>query len=285
LLRDRAGRLVPSTLEAPAMSAIRSVAVAATTAAALVLAGAGASAQQRLSAADLYTLPGIAPARSAPDRPFHPRAQRGAQGTPEERARAMFDHGVELADRLQWAEAAEAFERSYAILPRPGTLRNLGLAHRALGRYTAAIHEIEQFLREGQADPALRTEMLGLITEMRGQLATLAVNPSASGATVTLDEQRVPPGQSIEADPGNHVVSVTAAGYLRNAQTVTLGRAEHRALDVRLERAAGGGILAQWWFWTIVGVVVAGGVATAIVLGSHEADPDCGTLHLCVMPR
>ncbi|MGF1466364.1 MAG: tetratricopeptide repeat protein [Sandaracinaceae bacterium] len=39
-------------------------------------------------------------------------------------------------------------------------------------------------------------------------------------------------------------------------------------LRIAVPEATGGGVLAQWWFWTIVGLVVAGGVATAVALAA-----------------
>lgn len=212
--------------------------------------------------------------------------QRGAPNALEERARQAFEEGIRYADELQWAQAAEAFERSYAILPRPSTLRNLGLAHRALGRYTLAIAELERFLQEGSPDAETRGEIEPLIGEMRAQLATITIHPSVPEAQVMLDERRVQAGEAITTDPGTHVVTVSANGYVRSAQTITLGRGENRQIDVRLERrGGGGGILAQWWFWTGVGVLAAGGVALGIVLGSREAEPDCGSLNICLTPR
>jgi tetratricopeptide (TPR) repeat protein len=211
---------------------------------------------------------------------------RGAQSTSsdEQRARQRFEAGVRYADSLQWAEAADAFEESYRLFPRPATLRNLGLAHRALGRYMRAIDELQRFLQEAHPDADVSAQVNQIITEMRGQLATVTIVPSVSGAQITLDNQAVHANEEIQTDPGNHVVAATASGYARSGQTFTLQRAEQRRIDLRLERA-GGGILSQWWLWTIVGVVVAGGVAVAIVAASHEEMPNCGTLDVCISPQ
>jgi hypothetical protein len=221
-------------------------------------------------------------ARTLPAAPRAPERAAQVQGNPEA-SRAAFERGVRFADELAWQQAAEAFEESYRLYPRPGTLYNLGLAHRALGRYTRAIDELQRFLQEGSPSADVRAQVEQVIGEMRQNLAHLTITPSVANATITLDEQPVTAGEVIDTDPGNHVVSVTAPGFTRNAQTVTLARGETRQLDVQLERA-GGGILSQWWLWTAVGVVVAGGVAASVVLLSHEAAPDCGLLNVCITP-
>ncbi|MEI8254892.1 MAG: hypothetical protein WCJ30_04390 [Deltaproteobacteria bacterium] len=266
-------------------------------------------AQQTHAAADYYRLPanaadavGVLPttavaddvnARASDALPAptsravtHPTS-RGAQSasTDAVRARERFESGVRFADSLQWSEAAEAFEESYRLLPRPGTLRNLGLAHRALGRYMRALEELQQFLAESSPTPDVRTQVGSIIGDMRAQLATLTIVPSVSGAQLTLDNQPVRANEEIQTDPGNHVIAATSAGYARAAQTLTLRRSESRRYELRLERAGGGFPLAPVLGGTIGGVVVVGLVVLSVVLLSHEAAPDCGTLHVCVSPQ
>jgi hypothetical protein len=253
----------------------------------LSLAGGTALAQQSPRAArEFVALPySVASSAFGAERPASPRPARAAQTAGNaEASRAAFERGVHLADELAWQQAAEAFEESYRLYPRPGTLYNLGLTHRALGQYTRAIDELGRFLEQGNPSAEVREQVAQVLEEMRHNLARLTITPSVPSATVTLDEQPVSAGTAIATDPGNHIVSVSAPGYTRNAQMVTLTRGETRQLDVRLERA-GGGVLSQWWFWTAVGVVVAGGVAASVVLLSHEEPPNCGTLNVCIMPQ
>ena len=212
-------------------------------------------------------------------------AERGSQaaGDPQTRARVAFERGVHLAGELQWAEAAESFEESYRLVPRPTTLQNMALAHRALGRYTRSIEELQQFLTQGNPTPDARTEVDRLIREMRGQLARVTINPSVATATITLDDRPVRAGEQVLADPGNHVVAVTASGYNRNATQFTLARGEQRVLPVRLEQPSH--VSRPLIVVVAVAVVAAIVVPILVVVLSHEADPDCGSLNTCVTPR
>lgn len=222
------------------------------------------------------------PARAA--RPQRHSAVLAQSSDAQSRARARFEDGRRFAAQLEWAQAAQAFEESYQLFPRPNTLFNLGLAHRALGQYLRAINELERFLQEANPTPAERAEVSEALDSMRARLAHLTVAPNVENARITIDGNAVEPNTSVTLDPGNHVVEVTAQGYVRNAQTITLRQSESRRLDVRLERTGGipvGAVIG------IVGGVVAAGV-TAVVLGvvlSREEDPYCGTLNYCIMPQ
>ena len=39
--------------------------------------------------------------------------------------------------------------------------------------------------------------------------------------------------------------------------------------------ASSGPVYTKWWFWTLIGVVVVGGVVTAVALGSGTSKPSC----------
>ncbi len=71
----------------------------------------------------------------------------------------------------------------------------------------------------------------------------------------------------VRATPGEHELVARGDGYYEQRVPMTLALGDRR--DVELEMKSTPGILSKWWFWTGIGVVIAGGVATAIVL-THE---------------
>lgn len=221
---------------------------------------------------------------------------------PVDDARALFEQGVRAADAQRWAEAAEAFERSYALVPRPATLRNLGLADRSLGRYARAIRELERFLASRTAPPPIVREVQRLVDEMRTRVGMLSVTTDPTTASVTLDGDAITPGETQIVDPGRHLVVATARAYNRAEERFTLAPGERRSVTLTLAPAAvtqavlptphaptpatqHESVLTRWWFWTAIGAVVAGGVAASVVLLSSDASPDCGTLGRCLTPR
>lgn len=87
-----------------------------------------------------------------------------------------------------------------------------------------------------------------------------------------------------EADlpPGQHRVSVQAEGAGRLMRTVSLAAGETLRIEYRPSLATEGSVGAAvvvarpwyktWWFWTGTGAVVAGGVATAVILAAQGPD-------------
>jgi len=108
-----------------------------------------------------------------------------------------------------------------------------------------------------------------LTPKKRDALVVVRTTPSAD---VLFDGRAL--GRSplqVRATPGEHELVARADGYYEERVPMTLALGDRR--DVELELKSTPGILSKWWFWTSVGVVIAGGVATAFVLtkeGPHS---------------
>ena len=72
----------------------------------------------------------------------------------------------------------------------------------------------------------------------------------------------------VRATPGSHELVARGDGYYEQRVPMTLALGDRR--DVELEMRSTPGIASKWWFWTGIGVVIAGGVATAIVLTTEK---------------
>jgi hypothetical protein len=106
--------------------------------------------------------------------------------------------------------------------------------------------------------------------------ATLTVSSGVRGAVVSVDgKRRGPAPAEVVLTPGSHVVVVQRDGYdpAERVQVLRAGERRRLALDPTPQTP----LVARWWFWTGIGVAVAGGVATAIAL-STESPPDRGDL-------
>ncbi len=100
--------------------------------------------------------------------------------------------------------------------------------------------------------------------------------PRVVGASVSVDgkpEGTVPTEMYLA--PGAHQLSLTHAGYKTAQSSLVVAAGERKTLDLALEAETP--ITKKWWFWTGVGVVVAGVVATVIVL-TTERSPDSGSV-------
>jgi hypothetical protein len=104
----------------------------------------------------------------------------------------------------------------------------------------------------------------------RDRAGVLTVRSAVPGAHVFVDG--TPLGASPAEAPleaGTHTVRVQAKGYDDVQTTVVLGTGEHKELP--LDPTKPPGILSKWWFWTGVGVVLAGAVVTTIALTTEKA--------------
>ena len=72
----------------------------------------------------------------------------------------------------------------------------------------------------------------------------------------------------MRATPGSHELVARGDGYYEQRVPMTLALGDRR--DVELEMKSTPGIASKWWFWTGIGVVIAGGIATAIVLTTEK---------------
>jgi tetratricopeptide (TPR) repeat protein len=120
------------------------------------------------------------------------------------------------------------------------------------------------------------------------------ITSSQPGTAVDIDGQ--PRGLApleLELSPGGHQLQARANGFDPYRAEVTLAAGQERNIDIELQRpnaavvaalaAAGPSaqpapLYGRWWFWTAVGVVVAGGVATALLLKQGVASPHSGGL-------
>jgi hypothetical protein len=74
--------------------------------------------------------------------------------------------------------------------------------------------------------------------------------------------------------PGQHMLIAEAEGYQTEKVPMTLALGDRRELDIELHKPPS--IITRWWFWTAIGAVVAGSVATYFIVTTERA-PTPGT--------
>jgi hypothetical protein len=121
-----------------------------------------------------------------------------------------------------------------------------------------------------------RTTVLDITLLSKADRGVLAVRSPVSGALVTVDGT---PFGSVPTEtpvgPGAHRIQVTHDGFHPADSSAVVAAGERKEVNVPLE--AIDPIYKKWWFWTGVGVVVAGGVAITVAALS-ERSPDKGSI-------
>ncbi|GAB4205875.1 MAG: hypothetical protein OHK0013_22030 [Sandaracinaceae bacterium] len=220
-------------------------------------------------------------------------------------AREQFRAGVQAAQEERWHDAADAFQRSYELSPRPLTLLNLAGAYAQTGRLVEAVEAYRMFLMERQGVSArMRADAEAQLADIEPRVprARISVLGIQEGDVVRLDEYELSTAsleQPLPVNPGAHTVAlereghepivVTFEGRESDVTAVLVdARAPEPAPDERGTTGLGRGsvappspgrsIVEEPAFWIVVGsVLVAGGVVTGVVLGTQSA-PTVGNL-------
>jgi tetratricopeptide (TPR) repeat protein len=166
----------------------------------------------------------------------------------------------------RYQDALDLFARLYAETLHPNYLRNIGRCYQNLGEADRAITTFRDYLRKAKAlAPGERAEIEGYIKDMQElkrqqeALAPPAVAPAPP-----------PPAAPVEPPTNAEALISTPAGTATETPA-SPGAGETRAFYQR------------WWFWAIVGGVVAAGVGGAAAAGafSRTRDASCPSGDTC----
>lgn len=189
-------------------------------------------------------------------------------------ARALFERGVELFAVREYEAALDAFQQSYDLAPVGSVLYNIGMSQMALQRYVESIETLRRFLDGGGAiDPESRREAEAAIAEMESRLGEVRITVDAPGVEVILDDSRVEPEQmsGLRVRAGRHSLRVTAPRYLEETRQIDVPSGGLTVVNISLEPDPAFRqevpLVRRWWFWTVIGAVVAAGTATGLAVG------------------
>lgn len=124
--------------------------------------------------------------------------------------------------------------------------------------------------------PGGETVRLELNLVPRAGSTVLLVRSPVVGARIAIDRRDVgsAPAEQV-VPPGAHRIDVAHPDYEPATVSTVLAPGEKKTVNVALEGKKP--ITAQWWFWTGIGVVVAGTV-TAIIVHNIERPADSGDI-------
>lgn len=141
------------------------------------------------------------------------------------------DKGVKLFQDKNYVAAIVEFEAAYKVRPKASPLINISLCHKGMFHYPKAIAALEQALAKHSdtMDPGDIKAAKDAITEMRDLLAYVSIKVDPPTATVTIDDEELPPGalaSPVPLGPGPHRITARAEGYSSGEQTVSVASGE-----------------------------------------------------------
>jgi tetratricopeptide (TPR) repeat protein len=178
-------------------------------------------------------------------------------------AKAHYEKATSAYALGRFAEAAEEYEKAFALKLDGALLYNAAQAHRLAGNKPRALMLYQNYMRVF-ADASNRDEVKRYILDLQRQIEEEAKNPPKpeaprSAPPVAVAPPATPPPVATPA-PTNSAPPTTA--------TPALVATPSRAADKPVTKRA--------WFWaTMAGavVVVAAGVTLGVVLGSPDKNP------------
>jgi len=227
---------------------------------------------------------------------------------------ALVERGIALRESGDDVAALALFQQAHATAPTPRNTAQLALCEQALGRWVDAHTHLAAALAASN-DPWIarnRGSLGGAFRSIGEQVGRLEVLGGVTGAVVRLGASEIgtlPLAGPVTVLVGRTPLEVIAPGFAPFSTEVTVRAGELTRQSVTLSpRAAptpeqtardapastvdattsdpssppqtptdGGSIATRWWFWTIVGVAVAGGiVATVLITRDGEVEPPLG---------
>jgi hypothetical protein len=205
---------------------------------------------------------------------------------------AHADHAGEMKAREAFAagrydEALQTFAKLYAETLNPIYLRNIGRCQQKLKQPDKAIDAFHDYLIKGgkkiSADE--KAEINGYIKAMEALRDEQAAKQQATPPVAPV--QPIPPAQGEGPPPGYTAQPATAYPGTEGAPAAYPPGGDQQpsgalvAQPAQPQSASSGPVYSKWWFWTIIGAVVIGGVVTAVALSGGTSKPDCPVGVIC----
>jgi len=206
-------------------------------------------------------------------------SRAGAAEEKKTEARRLYDEATAAFGVGNYAEAAEKYEASFKLHPDAALLYNAAQAYRMAGNNDKALllyKNYVMFYPNEKNVPNVQQQITKLQEAIAAQHKAqtqppTTTEPPSSGAVT-------PPSPSAVAAPPPPAPEQPAAPPATPpppAAAVPPPSAPAASLVASPAPATGGEepIYKKWWLWTAVGVVVIGGVVTAIALSSGSSTP------------
>jgi hypothetical protein len=177
------------------------------------------------------------------------------------KAKRHFEQGQRLFTVSRYREALEEFKEAFVAVQDPVFLFNIAQSHRLLGERGEALRFYRRFLESRPAPPAQER------ARAQKWIAELEAEESRGPAQAT--SPTLPP----PAEGASPATAPTASAPLPALAPPREPEATAPPVDVQETHAP---LHKRWWLWAGVGAaVVAGGIATALVLGGG-GNTTCG---------
>lgn len=195
----------------------------------------------------------------------------------------LFKQGIADFDGGYYTKAIERFKAALKLFPSPKIHTRIALCYKWLGNFLKALEHYELFLKEFPQDPktdadkelraSVQTKEIPRLLKMIAQVKVVMEGPL--GAEIRINGRPVgtaPLNREFRLNPGPIAVTATLQGYYGFKRDLDVPRGQSAEVTITLVKIKpkvirkvitirSTPIYKRWWFWTVIGTVVAGGAA------------------------
>jgi hypothetical protein len=251
------------------------------------------SASTKLSFLLMALVLGIAtPALAAPGPT--PAPTPGTGGVSDEdkaKARVLFKQGIGKFDEGYYQAALSLFSKALALYPNPKIHTRIALCHKWLGSNLKALEHYEKFLKtvpkmpDKPKDRVLYIKVKTEVKNLRNLISQLQIDiRGPTGAEVRINGRLLgtaPLSRLIRLKPGAVNITTISKGFYTFKRDLKLFPSQTQTVKIKMIKIKtktkiiirpAKPVWKRWWFWTAIGVVVAGttGLAVGLTVTSTE---------------
>ncbi len=145
-------------------------------------------------------------------------------------AARRFDRGLSLFNEGDNAGALAEFKQTYALMPNPIVLYNIGLVYAAMGRPVDAVDALSAVASSDALSPEQKTRAQSTLTDQQARIGRVSVVTVPDGARIDVDGVEVaktPLSAPLRVAEGSHVIGAVAEGYAHaHKEIVVAGNAD-----------------------------------------------------------
>jgi hypothetical protein len=168
---------------------------------------------------------------AAPKASAAPKADAAPKTDPAKAEAAQrFDRGLTLFNEGDNAGALAEFKQTYALMPNPIVLFNIGLVYAAMARPVDAVDALSAVVGSSTLSPEQHDRAQKTLEDQQARIGRLSITTVPDGARIDLDGVEVaktPLSAPLRVAEGTHVIGAVAEGYAHvHKEVVIAGNAD-----------------------------------------------------------
>jgi len=152
-------------------------------------------------------------------------------------AAQRFDRGLQLFNEGDNAGALAEFKQTYALMPNPIVLYNIGLVYAAMSRPVDAVDALTPVVDSATLSPEQRARAQKTLADQQQRIGRVSVTTVPAGARIDVDGvevARTPLTTPLRVAEGSHVIGAVADGYAHARKEIIVAGNADAAVDFEL---------------------------------------------------